>query len=108
MRKRIFLPKQNKNGKKLNLKKYILFIAVGVMAISSVFMTVEAATSGAEVGELRHKESQLLLEKRSLEETLVKSLSMNQLQVKGNELGFAAPGAMVYASGSLETMAKLP
>ncbi|KKS16056.1 MAG: hypothetical protein UU74_C0049G0008 [Candidatus Woesebacteria bacterium GW2011_GWA1_41_7] len=48
------------------------------------------------------------MEKRNLENTLVRSLSMSDLEGKGNELGFTKPQAVVYVSGSEESVAKLP
>ena len=107
--------KRNKNINKkeswlrdLGLKKYILIVVAGILAISSIFMTVEGATSGVEVSKLRQKESELSMEKRNLEGTLVKSLSVNGLEQKSAELGYTKPGNMVYVSQSQEAMAKLP
>lgn len=73
-----------------------------------MFMTVETATSGVEVARLRQKENELALEKRNLEDSLVKSLSMSDLQEKGNEMGYVKPTAMVYVTDSKEAYAKLP
>ncbi|KKR90033.1 MAG: hypothetical protein UU51_C0013G0006 [Microgenomates group bacterium GW2011_GWC1_41_20] len=91
-----------------SLTKYVLFTVAGILAISSIFMTVETATSSVEVSTLRQKEAELSMEKRNLENTLVRSLSMSDLEGKGNELGFTKPQAVVYVSGSEESVAKLP
>lgn len=108
--KRTNLVKQNKVKKveKRSVTKYILLTVVGALAISSVAMTVETASSGVEVAALREEESRLVSEKRNLENTLVKSLSMTDLEVRSGELGYAKPTDTVYISGSKENVAQLP
>jgi hypothetical protein len=91
----------------LNIKKYILIGVLGVLAISSVFMTVETATSGVEVSSLQKEEVQLSGKKRSLEENLVKTISINQLEAKSKDLGFLKPETLVYVVPA-EAVAKLP
>ena len=102
----------NKEPKNINIgasiKKYILFAVAGILVISSVFMTVETATSGVEVSNLRQKEVQLSAEKRNLEGNLVQSISMNDLTQKGNEMGYVKPTSMVYVTQTSEAMARLP
>jgi hypothetical protein len=102
------LEKKNNKVVVRGVQKYILFAVAGVLAISSVFMTVETATSGVEVSSLRQKESELSMEKRNLESSLVRTLSMNDLELKGTEMGYAKPVTMVYVSESQEAMARLP
>jgi hypothetical protein len=108
--RRIKAIKQNKGEKRASrsLTKYVLFILAGVLAVSSILMTVETATSSVEVSNLRQKEAELSMEKRNLENTLVRSLSMSDLEEKGNELGFAKPSSVVFVSNSEEPVAKLP
>jgi hypothetical protein len=89
------------------LSKYILVGVCATLAISSVFMTIETATSSAEVSALRKEEAVLLDTKRDLEDNLVRSLSLSQLQLKSVEMGFAKPSALVYTD-SPEVVAKLP
>lgn len=90
------------------MKKYMLLAVGVVLVISSVFMTVETATSGVEVSNLRQKQRELSMEKRNLEGTLVRSLSINGLEEKSSEMGYVKPNTMVYVSQSQEAMAKLP
>jgi hypothetical protein len=90
-----------------NLKKYILVGFIAALAISSVSMTVVTATSGAEVSALQKQEALLSDQKRSLEDTLVKTLSMNDLQEKSIGLGFEKPVNLVYVAPP-EAVAKLP
>jgi hypothetical protein len=90
-----------------NLKKYVLIGFCGLLAVSSVFMTVVSATSGPEVSVLQKQEAQLSDDKRNLENTLIKTLSISQLQVKGGELGYIKPASLVYVAPT-EAVAKLP
>lgn len=89
------------------MKKYILVGFIAALAISSVSMTVVTATSGAEVSALQKQEALLSDQKRSLEDTLVKTLSMNDLQEKSIGLGFEKPVNLVYVAPP-EAVAKLP
>ncbi|MCX6705269.1 MAG: hypothetical protein NT162_02940 [Candidatus Woesebacteria bacterium] len=90
-----------------NTKKYILIGFAGILAVSSVLMTVVTATSGAEVSNLQKEEAQLSDKKRYLENALVKTLSMNELQGKSVELGYGKPVNLVYVAPP-EAVAKLP
>jgi hypothetical protein len=90
-----------------NLNKIILVGICGILAISSIFMTIETATSGVEVSNLQREETQLLSKKRSLEDTLVQSLSISELEQKSSDLGYVKPTTLVYTT-PLQPVAKLP
>jgi len=90
-----------------NIKKYVLIGVCAILAVSSVFMTVETATSGVEVSSLQKEEAQLSDKKRSLEDKLVKTISLSQLEAKSKDLGFIKPATLVYAAPA-EVVAKLP
>jgi len=90
-----------------NSRKYILIVLLGALAASSVLMTVVNATSGAEVSNLQKEEAQLSDNKRYLEDALIKTLSMNELQVKSAGLGYVKPVNLVYVAPP-EAVAKLP
>jgi len=87
--------------------KYVLIGVCGILAISSVFMTIETATSSTEVASLQQEEVKLADQKMGLEDNLVKSLSLGQLQTKSGEMGFVKPMALVYVAPA-ETVAQLP
>lgn len=108
MIKRNNLSKIGKKGSKGKTTRYALFLMGAILAVSSVLMTVETATSSTEVSKLREAETILINEKRSLENTLAQSLSMSDLRQRGNEMGYVEPSNLVYVSGSHETMARLP
>jgi len=88
-------------------KKYILIGVCGILAASSILMTLEAATSGVEVSNLRNQEVALSSQKTYLEDTLVKSLSMSSLQQESSTLGFVKPSTLVYVT-PIQPVAELP
>lgn len=90
------------------MKNIILITIVGVLAVSSIFLTIETATTGVEISKLEKTESQLLAKKRDLEGSLVKTLSATQLQEKSTELGFIKPAELVYVTDLKPVAAKLP
>lgn len=106
--RRTIIYKETKRRASHGITKYVLFAVGGLLAISSILMTVETATSGVEVASLREKQSELSMEKRNLENTLVRSLSMSDLEQKGIEMGYVKPMNTVYVSESKEAVAKLP
>lgn len=89
------------------MKKIVLMSIVAVLAISSIFLTIESATIGMEVSKLEKTEAALSNQKRDLEEVLVRSLSNSTLQEKSTELGFIKPIELVYVS-QVAPVAKLP
>ncbi len=88
-------------------KTYLLLGICAVLAISSIFMTIETATVGMEIAKMEKTENELISQKRDLEETLVKTLSLSDLQEKGVELGFVKAESLVYVTG-VASVAKLP
>ncbi len=92
---------------KNKLKNYLLIGVFCLLAVSSVVMTIETATTGVEIGKIEKAERELSRQKMELEESLVKSLSMGKLQEKSADLGFTKPANLVYITPS-ETVAKLP
>ena len=98
----------NKTNSNWIIRKVLFLGILGILAISSVLVTVETATSGVEVASLRKTESLLRMEERGLEGDLAKQLSVNDLDGKSGGLGYVKPSAMIYVSGSQEAVAKLP
>lgn len=120
MRKRIIYHKSNISNSKpkisLNLKGlkiYILGGVCGLMAVTSIYMTIESSTNSAEFANLQNTEAQLLVRQQELQQTLVESLSINTLQEQSTELGFSKISNLVYVTNSefvtnSEPVAKLP
>lgn len=98
---------KNKTSVK-SVKNYILITLCGILAAVSVFLTIETATSGAEVASLDKTEVELINQKRTLEENLVKGISMSKLEEKSVELGFIKPESLVYVSSSENPTAVAP
>ncbi len=99
---------KNKTGFSLKgVRVYVLGGVCGILAILSIFMTIETATSGAEISDLQKREAQLANQKQNIEANLVESLSVNSLQEKSVEMGFTEVNNLVYVSGGIP-VARLP
>ncbi len=81
-----------------NLKAYGLWVVVGILLVSSVILTIDTATSGAEIAKLEKIQAALLLENSTLTDLLVKSSSLNTVDGKAKELGFTQPDKIIYLS----------
>jgi hypothetical protein len=90
-----------------SFKGYFLGGVCAVLAVLSIFMTIESATSGAEVSEIQKKEALLMSQQQDLQEALVENLSVNSLQEKSNEMGFTKINNLVYVAESVP-VARLP
>lgn len=106
MRNNILIKKNNRISIK-GFKNYILIAVCGLLVVTSVFVTIETATSGAEVANLDKTTVELTNQKRILEESLIKGISMSQLEEKSAELGFVKPENLVYVS-TVAPVANLP
>lgn len=91
----------------LKNKNYILLGICGFLAIVSILITVQVATSGVEMKKLQTAEENLITERKSLEEEFVKNSSITNLQDKSTEYGFMTPDNLVYVVGAAK-VAKLP
>lgn len=90
-----------------NLRVYLLSGVCGILAILSIFLTIESATSGAEIANLQKQELQLTNQRQDLQEALVENLSVSSLQEKSNQLGFTKITNLVYVSENVP-VARLP
>lgn len=81
-----------------NLKGYSLWILVGILLVASVILTIDTATSGAEIAKLEKTQASLIQENSSITDSLVKSSSLNSADGKAKELGFTQPERIVYIS----------
>jgi hypothetical protein len=104
--------RRNKINKKIEfslkgVRVYVLGGICGMLAVLSIFMTIETATSGAEIADLQMKEIQLANQQQNIEANLVENLSVNSLQEKSIEMGFTKVNNLVYVLGGIP-MARLP
>ncbi|MFC1625551.1 hypothetical protein ACFL1Q_00715 [Patescibacteria group bacterium] len=95
--------------RKFNKKTYLLILITGLFLVSSVYLTIQTVTTGAELVELDSQKDGCLNNRRDLENELVKSVSVSNLVEKSSELGFVKPDeeSIVYISAD-EAVAKLP
>jgi hypothetical protein len=82
------------------LRNYILIGICAVLAISSILITIETATVGLEMAKIEKTQNLLSNQKRDLQETLVRTLSITELQQKGIELGFLKAMDLVYVANA--------
>jgi hypothetical protein len=94
-------------NKKYGIKK-VLLTFLGIIVVGGfTFVTIETATSGAELSALERKESVLAEENRNLKDSIVKDSSLIEIDQKSQELGFTKPSQIIYINGK-EEFAQLP
>lgn len=84
-----------------NVKHQVLLVVCGILAICTIVLTVNTATSGVEMSKLETKEQSLMDQRRALQENLVKSISSRELEEKSTSLGFVKPSNVFYISDLL-------
>jgi len=85
----------------------ILLPILAVLAFVVVFLTIEAATSGAQVVQFEQEEAVLTKQNRELSDQLVKASSLITLGEEAEILGFKKPSQIIYITEK-EIVAKLP
>lgn len=101
----IKMRKINKN--KYSFKGILFWIPVALLVAGFVYLTIETATSGAELANLERKQTLLAEENRNLADLLVRTQSLSSLDGKTLELGFSKPSQILYVN-TKEEVAKLP
>lgn len=89
---------------KVNLKSlrvYLLLCFCGILAVFTIFLTIDSATSGSEIADLQKKEALLVARQQDLQESLVENLSVSSLQEKSGELGFTKINNLVYVADGI-------
>ena len=84
---------------KINNKIKVLVLMMTVFAVTSIFLTIETATVGAENTYLEEKQSKLIFEKKELENSFVKGISMTKLEEDSVASGFVKPTNYLYING---------
>ncbi len=97
------IKKENKYGLKKVLFTFFIILAVG----GFTYITIETATSGAELSALERKEAKLAQENREIRDSIVIDSSLTEMDEKSEELGFSKPSQIIYINGK-EEFAKLP
>ncbi|MEK7550166.1 MAG: hypothetical protein AAB535_00060 [Patescibacteria group bacterium] len=76
--------------------KYILIVVFAVFAATSVFLTIEAVATGSQISKLNLEEGMLMAKQGELRESIVRGISMSNLEEKSKELGFTSATEIVY------------
>ncbi len=85
----------------------IVFIAGLILAIFTVFFTIQTVTSSAKLVYLENEELQLIKKNQELNNILIGSSSLTSLAKNAQELGFIKPTQTFYGEQEKE-VAKLP
>lgn len=101
------LRNQKINNKRTNIGKTLLWLLLSVFVVANVYLSIDSATSGAEMSYLEDRERSLYEEKNSLSEQLLKTASLKQVEYQAAELGFNKSSSVVYLNTE-ESVAKLP
>jgi len=96
-----------KKDKKFNLKPVIV-VVMAVALVSSVILSIELATSGAEISKLEGQEADLISQNNDLTQKIVKGSSLSGVEEKSQELGYSKPSKIIYLNSTEAQMAKLP
>lgn len=99
--------KINNNNKNRSFGKSLLWIFLSLLVVANVFLSIDSATSGAEISYLEEQERRLADENNYNSEQLFKSVSLKQVEQQAVGLGFDKPASVVYLNGE-ESVAKLP
>lgn len=99
-----------KNNNKKERKGGIttVLVVVGIITVlSSIFMTIKVATSGAKLTMLEKEEKSLIKENETYKRQLVNSSSLSKLENASEDLGYVKPDNIIYIQKD-EPVAKLP
>lgn len=105
----MLLKKNNmrKVNKNRNFSKSLLWIFLSLLVVANVYLSIDSATSGAEISYLEGQERRINDDKNFLSEQLSRTASLKQIKHRAVELGFDKPASIVYLNGE-ESVAKLP
>lgn len=79
-----------------------------VLIAGTVLVTLDSVTKSAEINQLTQEEQQLSLDKKDLAEKIVEASSLNSVETKANELGYAKPQNVVYIGENEGVAARIP
>lgn len=107
-RKNINLKRERKSMKVLGINIPTIIVPIIVLfVISSVYMAIQVATTGAKIAILDTEKRNLQKENAEISNILINSSSLSDLGEKAEELGFKKPEAILYIQGDKD-IAKLP
>lgn len=88
-------------------KAGIVYILAVPLVAAAIFMTVEMASSGAELSKLEREEAALKAENQRFGAELVSASSLSQFENTYESLGFIKPEKTIYITEE-DAVAKLP
>ena len=89
------------------IKSNIVWILAVPLVAASIFMTVEMASSGAELSKLEKEEVGLRAENQRIGTELISASSLSQFENTYESLGFIKPEKTIYITEE-DAVAKLP
>ena len=89
------------------IKSNIVWILAVPLVAASIFMTVEMASSGAELSKLEKEEAGLRAENQRIGTELISASSLSQFENTYESLGFIKPEKTIYITEE-DAVAKLP
>ncbi len=100
--------KERKSTKVLGLNIPVIIVPIiALFVITSVYMAIQVATSGAVIAKLDSEKRELEKENAEISNVLINSSSLSELGERAEELGFVKPEAILYIKGD-KAVAKLP
>ena len=93
--------------KKTNGKPFVLAAFAAAVFLSSVFVTIKVATTGARLTSVENEISVLTKENEDYRRKLVNSSSLKELEAGVEKTDFTKPTAIIYIQTE-EPVAKLP
>jgi hypothetical protein len=98
----------NKKTEILGIKVPLYFLPILVVfGLFTVYLTIEAATSGARLAELERQAVEIANENQRISGEIVRSSSLKDMGEKAEDMGFVKPTEVVYISEK-DAVAKLP
>jgi len=85
---------------KINTQNYILLLFLFFVIIAQVYSSNKLATVGAQIDQLETQAQKLEDENRKLLAENVSELSLSELKIKAQELGFVEPELILNLSSS--------
>ncbi len=104
---RRFKPITNRTLRFSLSKKVVCGILISLCFIVQIFFTIETSANGAQIANLEEEQERLSKENRELEEKLVTSTSLSDLEKRAEDLGFSNDARFYYLKKG-EAFAKLP
>lgn len=85
---------------------YLAWVAIFIFLVTTVFLTLTTATSGAEVAKLEDEEAILIRANSELSDQIVNASSLSGTFKKAESLGFSKPEKIIYFSSQDTVAAK--